>query len=206
MASISFYAGEDFNIYDVSASGLGFFGGGFGISIPVGTGYNTRTFITNSVGTIEGPEVDNVRYVSSTGAVLGQTGVPILLTQIPNYLSTLNVRFTHSTGVRTMNSEFRIFDRSNINNPPSGVTCKIAEIIHPATTQTNVGSGDATWVLGSGSGSKLSLVDSPGTSGLSPSGISTIDSRHDWYVAITVSPDTIGAHTNFGAYVSCEYL
>lgn len=208
MASINFYTGENFSIYDVSASGLGFFGDGFGISVPITSPatYNSRTFITNSVGTVEGPEVDNVKYVSSTGAVLGQTGVPILLTQIPNYLSTLNVRFEHSTGVRTTNAEFRIFDRTNINNPPSGVTCRIAEIIHPATTQTNVGSGDTTWVLGSGSGSKLLLVDSPGASGNSPSGISTIDTRHDWYIAISASPDVVGARTQFGAYAACEYL
>lgn len=205
MASIGFYAGENFSIYDVSSSGLGFFGAGFGISLPVST-YNSRTFITNSVGNVEGPEVDNVKWVSSTGAILGQSGTPILLTQIPNYLATLNVRFEHSSGVKTMNSEFRIFDRSNINNPPSGVTCRIAQIIHPATTQTNVGSGSATWVLGSGSGSKLTLVDSPGTSGYSPTGINTIDSRHDWYLAISVTPDSVGAKNNFGAYLSTEYL
>ena len=153
-----------------------------------------------------GPEVDNIKYVSSTGAILGQSGTALLLTQIPNYLATLNCRFQHSTGVRTMNAEFRIYDRVNYNNPPSGVTCKIAQIIHPATTQTNVGSGSATWVLGSGSGSKLTLVDSPGISGLSPSGTSTIDTVHDWFIAISVSPDSVGAKSNFAAYLASEYL
>lgn len=205
MASITFYAGEDFTIYDASPSGLGFFGDGFGVSLPVGT-YNSRTFITNAAGTIEGPEVDNVKYSASTSGILGQSGSGVLLREIPNYKATLNIRFEHTSAVKTTNAELRIYDRSNINNGPSGVTCRVAEIIHPDTVQNNNGSGDTTWINAAGSGSPVPLVDSPGTSGLSPSGIDTSDTRHDWYVAISPSPDTVGAKTQFGAYVSVEYL
>jgi hypothetical protein len=205
MASIGFYAGEDFALYDVSSSGLGFFGDGFGVSLPVGN-YNSRTFITNSAGTVEGPEVDNIKYTASNSGIIGQAGSSVLLTQIPNYKATLNIRFEHTSAVKVSNTEFRIFDRSNINNPASGVTCRCAEIIHPDTTQTNNGSGDASWSILGGSGTVLDLVDSPGTSGLSPSGSLTSDTRHDWYVAISVSPDSVGAKTQFGAYISTEYL
>lgn len=207
MAELKFYAGEDFDIYDLTGegSGIGFFGDGFGVSIPVGM-YNSRTFITNSFGTIQGPEVDNCKYDSPTGVILGQTGVPVLLTQVPNYLATINPRFTHSSSVKVTNAEFRIFDRTNINNPAVGVTCFAAEVIHPDNTQTNNGSGDSSWVEVGGSGSVLSLVDSPGTSGLSPSGVNTYDTRHDWYIMISVSPDSIGSKTQFGAYISLEYL
>lgn len=205
MAAIGFHAGEDFTVYDVSSSGLGFYGDGFGVSLGVGV-YNSRTFITNSAGNVEGPEVDNIKYTASNSGIIGQAGSSVLLTQIPNYKASLNVRFTHATPVRVANTEFRIFDRSNITAPASGVTCRVAEIIHPDTTQTNNGSGDASWVTAGGSGTVLDLVDSPGTSGLSPSGINTTEVRHDWYVAISVAPDSIGAKTQFGAYVSTEYL
>lgn len=205
MAALGFYSGEDFDIYDVSSSGLGFFGDGFGVSLGVGV-YNTRTFITNAAGTVEGPEVDNIKYTASNSGIIGQSGSSVLLTQIPNYKATLNVRFTHSTAVKVSNTEFRIFDRSNINANASGVTCRVAEIIHPDTTQTNNGSGDSTWTIAGGSGAYLNLVDSPGPSGLSQSGILTTDVRHDWYVAISVSPDSVGSKTNFGAYISTEYL
>lgn len=100
----------------------------------------------------------------------------------------------------------RIYDRSNINNDPSGVTCRCAEIIHPDTTQTANGSGDTSWINVHGSGVTLSLVSSPGQSGYSPNGSNTNDMTHDWYVAISPSPDSVGSKTQFGLYVSLEYL
>lgn len=205
MAAIGFYAGDNFNIYDVSSSGLGFFGDGFGVSLPVSS-WNVRTFITNAAGNIAGPEVDNIKWSASNSGIIGQSGSSVLLTQIPNYLATLNVRFTHSTQVKVTNTEFRIFDRSNINNPASGVTCRVAEIIHPDTVQTNNGSGDTTWITAGGSGTTVPLVGSPGPSGTSISGVNTISTQHDWFVAISVSPDSVGSKTQFGAYVSTEYL
>lgn len=206
MAQFDFYGGEDFTVNSISSgSGLGFFGDGFGVSLGVGL-YNSRTFITNSNGTSEGPEVDNIKYTASNSGIIGQAGSSVLLTQIPNYKSTLNARFTHPTAVKVANTEFRIFDRNNINSPASGVTCRVAELIHPDTAQNNNGSGDATWITAAGSGVVVDLVDSPGTSGLSPSGSNTTDTRHDWYLAISVSPDTVGAKTNFGGYISTEYI
>jgi len=139
-----------------------------------------------------------------------------MLRQIPNNLATLNVRFTHSSAVKTQNCVFHIFDRSSVNNPASGVTARCAQIIHPDTVQNNNGSGDVTWVgittnpqTGSatvgGSGITLSLVASPGTSGFRPNGADTSDTQHDWYVAISASPDSVGSKL-FAGYALCEYL
>jgi hypothetical protein len=202
MAAIGFYAGEDYNL---NGSGLGFFGDGFGVSLVVGD-YNTRTFITNSVGTLEGPEVDNIKYTHANSGIIGQSGSGVLLTQIPNDKATLNIRFTHTVAVKTTNAEFRIYDRNNINNPASGVTTRVAEIIHPDTVQTNNGSGDTSWIAAGGSGTVVGLVASPGVSGLSPSGINTTATRHDWYLAISATPQSIGSKTDFGGYLQTEYL
>lgn len=206
VASVSFFAGENFDIQEIdSSSGIGFYGDGFGVSIPVGE-YNTRTFITSSNGTVEGPEVDNVQYVSSGSAILGQAGSPVALTAIPNYLATLRVQFENDTAVKTRNAEVRIYDRDDIDTAPDGVTCYVAEVVHTGTSQTNDGSGDTTWTQCYGSGSTLALVDSPGTSGLSPSGIDTTDTVHHWYLALSATPQSIGSKTDFGLYFSVEYL
>lgn len=206
MSTFQFFAGDNFNISNLNGSGLGFYSStGFGSSVQVGA-YNGSTYITDSNGTIQGPVVDNVQWTHpNSGTVNGVTGYNLL--DIGNYLATLNVRFNHSSAVRVQNTVAYIYDRSNKNNDPSGVTCKVAEIIHPSLTLTgNLGSGDSSWLTAHGSGQTISLVGSPGLSGLSPNGTSTTDMNHDWFLAISASPDSIGSKTQFGLFVECEYL
>ncbi len=205
MASLSFWAGENFNINNLSGSGLGFYGNGFGFSVNVGE-YQDTTFITNGAGTSEGPQVDNIKWLNSASGEINGASSGVALTSIPNYLATLNPRFTHSSDVKTQNTKLRIYDRNNINNGASGVTTKVAEIIHPDTVQNNNGSGDTSWNTPVGSAVIMDLVDSPGMSGLSPSGPSTSSDRHDWYVAISASPDSIGSKSNYGLYIETEYI
>lgn len=204
-ASIDFYAGENFNLEQLGGSGLGFFGSsGFGTSVAVGV-YQGTTYITDGAGAVQGPQVDNVKWThANSGEVAGTTN--LVLTAIPNYQATLNIRFTNDESVKTQNAQARIFDRSNINNAASGVTTKCAEIIHTDNTQTDNGSGDTSWITPAGSSVVVDLVASPGESGLSPSGSNSVDTRHDWYLAISASPDSIGSKNNYGLYVSLEYL
>lgn len=213
MATISFHAGQ-VSIANLNGSGIGFYGSSFGASVAVGS-YQDKSYITNSTGTTQGAEVWNTKYIHPNSGSLA--GTPVNLSGIPNYQATLNVRFEHSSAVKTQNAEFRIYDRSNINQPASGVTCKVAEIIHPNVAQSLTGSGDGTWIgedvnpqTGSatvgGSGITVSLVGSPGTSGFSPNGTQTTDTRHDWYLTISASPDSIGSKTLFGGYIALEYL
>jgi len=208
-AAIRFLAGENFTIADLSGSGLGFYGdAGFGASVRVGE-WQGRTFITNANGTTQGPEVDNVKYLNAGSGILGQSGSGIALTSIPNYQATLNIRFTYDTPVKTQNVELRIYDRTDPNKPASGVTTKVAEIIHPANDQSNTGSGDTTWHTPGGSGVTVPLAPSPGISGLyagNGSNSTWSDTQHDWYVAISASPDSIGSKTQYGLYVSLEFL
>ena len=207
MASIDFYA-DQFAVQNLSGSGLGFYGGSFGASVNVGE-YQTTTFITNGNGTTQGPQVNNVKYVNSMSGVLGSATSGILLTSMPNYLATLNIRFTHSSAVQVQNAKLRIYDRSNINNAASGVTTKVAELIHLGETQTNVGSGDTQWVTPVGSSVIMDLAPSPGLSGTlagNGSNSTATGTRHDWYVAISASPDSVGSKTLYGLFTSLEYL
>lgn len=207
-AKISFLAGKDFTIDDLSGSGLGFYGTGFGASVKVGE-WQDRTYITNGAGTSQGPEVDNVKFLNSASGILGQAGSGIALTAIPNYQSTVNVRFNYDSAVKVQNAQARIYDRADIDKPASGVTTKVAEIIHPTNTQTNNGSGDTAWSTPGGSGVVVSLAPSPGVSGLyagngNDGGWS--DKQHDWYLAISASPDSIGSKTQYGLWVQLEFL
>lgn len=206
MATITFHAGEGFTISELNGSGLGFFGtSGFGASVPVGE-YQGTTFITDGNGITQGPQADNVKYLNAGSGILNAGASGIGLKRIPNYQSTLNIRFTHGTAVKTQNAELRIYDRTSINNPPSGVVCKVAEIIHPSNLQTVTGSGDSQWITPAGSAVVVDMVDSPGMSGQRPNGANTTSTRHDWFAILSAMPDSIGSKNKFGLYFACEYL
>lgn len=212
MAEINFYiqTAGDFNLMG-AGSGLGFFGdGGFNASVAVGE-YQGRTYVTDANGVIEGPEANNVKYTHPSTGVLGQAGSGIGLRLIPNYQSTVEVRFTHGTAVKAQNGKVYIYDRVAIANAASGVTTQLAEIIHPGLTQDNSGSGDATWTQfdDTTAGEYLSLCPNPGLSGLyAGDGSSSVhtDTRHSWYLAISASPDSIGSKDKFGLWTQVEYL
>lgn len=205
-AAINFYA-DEFHVTNLTGSGLGFYGAGFGQSVNVGE-YQDTTFITNSNGTVEGAQVNNVKYLNTMSGIIGSAESGVLLTQIPNYLATLNIRFTNDSPVKVQNCKLRIYDRSNINNDPSGVLCRVAELIHPDITQNNNGSGSTEWSNVHGSGSILTVSPSPGMSGLfAGDGTSSVytDLRHDWFISLSQSPNTVGSKTS-ALYFSCEYL
>ncbi len=208
-ATLAFLAGPSLTIQDLAGSGLGYFGdAGFGASIPVGS-WQGRTFVTNGNGTTQGPECSNIKYLNAGSGIVGQAGSGIAVSCIPNYQATGNVRFTYDTAVRTQNAKMYLYDRVSINNPPSGVTVRVAQLIHPDTNQSNNGSGDTIWRSPAGTGVTVPFAPSPGVSGLyagnGANGAWT-DRQHDWYFAMSCSPDSIGAKTQFGAYFAVEYL
>ena len=238
MASINFFGGTNTPIDNLSGSGLGFFGGSFGSSVELNS-FQGSTFITNGAGTIEGAAVNNIKYVSATTATAPSIVPATGLKYIPNKNATLNVRFTHSSAVKTQNVRMRVFDRVDANNPASGVWTRVAELLKPMTSYSTVeGSGDATWWgdsshtgtdaqgtfpgspnrdlrLGAnqytvgGSGIVVPLAQSPGPSGhYAGDGSANTGTylQHDWYVALSASPKSIGSKTQYGLYVSLEYL
>lgn len=206
MAAIGFYATNQASstINNLGGSGLGFFGGGFGYSVEVSE-YQDATFITDGAGTVQGPQINNIKYMNAMSGIVNGASSGVILTSIPNSLATLNIRFTHSTAVKTQNAKLRIYDRSNINNAATGVTTKVAEIIHPDPVQNNNGSGDTTWLTPAGSSVIVDFVASPGLSGLRPSGSNTTDVQHDWYAVLSASPDSIGSKSMYALYFECEY-
>lgn len=237
MAEIKFYAnikdqsGDGELINHAAGSGIGFYGNGFGISVPVGA-KQSRTYVTNAIGTNEGAQLNNTGFVTSgnlttkgTISVNGSTAID--LDRLPNYLCPLNIRFTHTEPVRVQNCRLRIFDRNNINNHASGVVTYVYESRHPATVQsvTNLshrGRTETSWYEFDpvDAMTDMPFTASPGASGkntntqdTSPTlgyttqeGVTHQSSRHDWFLALSSEPVTVGSKTQYGLYFTLEYL
>ena len=141
MAEIKFYgnlitASDSQGTYiDHSASGIGFFGGDFGLSVPVDS-WQDSTFITNSVGTERAEKLINTKFSSTSGTKHNTTNEQDNRT-MPNHFAPLNIRFTHEDdAVRVKNCQLRIFDRDDITKNASGVHTYIYEIRHPSSSET----------------------------------------------------------------------
>lgn len=231
MADIKFYAnikdaqGDGELINHAAGSGLGFYGNGFGISVPIGS-QQTTTFVTNSTGSNQGSRLNNTSRAAS-GTVSINAAAAINLDNLPNYLCPLNIRFTHSEAVKVQNCKLRIFDRNNIANHASGVVTYVFESRHPATSEgvSNLNHRISAANLWHEFDSTEPMADmlftsSPGASGKNTNvndtnvalgyaaqgGSLHTSVRHDWYSAVSSEPVTIGSKTQYGLYFSVEYL
>ena len=237
MATIQFYAnvkpesgntGSGNLIDHAAGSGLGFYGNGFNVSVPV-AGNQSQTYVTNSTGTEQGARLNNTAvagsYTANQVSINGGTAVD--LDAMPNMACPLNLRFTHTSAVRVQNCKLFVFDRVNKNNAASGVTTFIYEARHPSNTEgtalalTHRPSSTHAWTRFNSAGTSLDLTASPGSGGLntnstdtnsaaklwtSQNGESHTNLQHDWYVALSSSPDSIGSKTNYGLFFQLEYL
>lgn len=239
MAEIKFYANingqgssSDGELINHSAgSGIGFYGSTFGVSVPIGT-RQSSTFVTNSLGTDQGSQLNNTTMsTSGNNSTIGTVSIngatAINLDRLPNYLCPLNIRFTHTEPVRVQNCKLRIFDRNNIANHASGVVTYVYESRHPSSLQTlsnlsHRGRTPNSWYEFDSldAMTDMPFTPSPGTSGTNTNvqdsnpnlGWNTQDgslhsaSRHDWYLALSSEPVTVGSKTQYGLYFSVEYL
>lgn len=167
--------------------------------------YQDTSFVTNSNGTVNGFQINNVKYLNAASGILNSASSGVSLLSIPNYLSTFAAEFSHSVAVRLQNTKVYLYDRTSINNAPSGVLSKVAEIIHPDISQLgSTGSGSPVWQTPAGS-SYMTLSPSPGRSGLYLNGPSTTDTIHTHYFALSGSPNSVGSKL-YAFYIETEYL
>lgn len=206
-AAIDFFHGNGTTA--LSTSGVGFYGATFGSSVQVAS-YQDTTFITNSNGTVNGGAMNNDKYVGTTSGVQVNGEATINLSGVALASGSLNVRFTFDSVVQTQNGEFRIMDRVDADAPASGVTSQVAQLVNGGSgVDQSTGAAQAShngWMALAGSGTVMTLLSSPGSGGLSPSGTGTTDTRHDWYLAMSATPTSIGSKTSFGGYCALEYL
>jgi hypothetical protein len=210
--SVAFFAGESNNINNLAGSGLGFYGSNFGFSVPVGQN-NQTTYITNGAGTTQGPQSDNIKWSHPNSGVLNSNLTSNLLTHLPNQNATLNVRVSSDAGnVNVTSPKLRIYDRTTTSSAATGVTTFAAELIHPESSIAAGGSGDSVWMVFSGTSASdnasLDLSPNPGVSGLyAGNGSNSVraDAQHDWYIALSASPDSIGSKSLYGLVFEFEY-
>lgn len=211
-ATINFLGGGfGLPINYLNGSGLAFFGSaGFGNSVAVGA-WSGSVYISDGNGVNQGPQLNNITYFATNSGVV-QNGTILNLANIANYQSVLNIRFQNSSPVRTQNAKVYFYDRSNILNPPTGVTVAAFPIIHPDTSNGSSGSGSANWQFPAGSSyinmsiTNTGLSFSPGQSGYGVNGGSTIDMTHDFYLGISLSPNSIGSKNLAGLWFQTEFL
>lgn len=211
MAEITFHASPGYaaEISGATLTGLGFYGASFGASVQVGQ-YQDTTFITNGAGTIEGAQVTNAKYPGNSSGVEIDGDPEVLLTALPVSSGTLNVRFTNDSAVKTQNGELRIFDRTlPAVNGASGVTSQVAQLVLGGSGVSSSGTLQEShngWLELAGSGIVMTLLSSPASGGLTPSGVDSEDIRHDWYVALSATPTSIGSKDDFGLFIELEFL
>lgn len=198
--TIRWYPGDNigngsFEIFPAASGGfntVGFFGASFGFSIRVAE-FNQTTFRTNANGTANGGTMPNTRFANSSGAFVGGSPTVQDLLSIDDTESTISIRLTTDNAVGTQNTSFRAFDRIDINNNPSGVTVRAAQMLKPSPVVR--GSGDISWTTVAGSGATLSLADQALNA-----------TTHDWFISLTATPLSIGEKTNIGFYFESEFL
>ncbi len=218
-----------------AGSGLGFYGNGFRVSVPVGS-QQEQTYVTNDVGTAPGVKLHNTAMTddgesTGLGTVSIDGGQSIPLNTLPNYLCPLNIRFTtdDTTPVKVQNCKLRIFDRLNIDNHAVEVTTYVYEARHPSslTAINNLThrayDSDNKWYefAPSEAMSDMELTNSPGINGtnsdsadagqtskglLTNLGDQHPDVQHDWYLALSSEPEKIGSKKDYGLYFTLEYL
>jgi hypothetical protein len=150
------------DLFSFGGSGLAFYGSSAGSSVQIGS-YQDNTYVANADGSDYDDATNNIKYVANTwpsgqcqASLTGGSTLNVGLSGIKSFQSTLGIEFGHTTAVKTQNVQLRIYDRTNINYPASGVNTKVAELInHDGSTyaaqgsagvsSNAVGSGDCFW-------------------------------------------------------------
>lgn len=114
---------------NLRGSGLGFYGSTFGSSVQIGA-FQDRTFITNADGTVNGGDARNFKFTHVASGIPDSNPVNMPLSRLNSAHRTLDINFDHNVPVRVQNAQLRIYDRTNINFPASGVNTKVAEVVN----------------------------------------------------------------------------
>lgn len=148
------------SVRTLSGSGLAFYGSTPGSSVQIGA-YQGTTYVANSDGSTYTDASSNVKFQTTSQYPSGRcvldaaAGGPYEtgLTGIRTMYGSLGIEFNHTSAVNVQNCQLRIYDRSNITHPASGVNTKVAEIVnHNGSTWNAQGSDNGLNSAAQGSG------------------------------------------------------
>lgn len=190
---------------DTSGYALGFYGPKGRLDNVEIDDWQGSSFLVDKGGTEGEVHVRNTKFSTSKTAYLDGSSSSTVLRNIPNFLATLNIRFLHTEDIFISYASCKFYDGIDTANQPAGLDIRVAEIRHPGLLQNDdSGTGYKNW-QDVGDGSEFILKQSPGTLGVKSNSVGYwVDDQHDWYLAISVSPDDIGSRT-FGLQVQIEY-
>lgn len=165
----------------IGADILQFAGATFDSAITVGA-YNDSTHVedeSTSADNSSGNTPNNVKYVASGTGDWGDGTES--LANITDAECTLKINFAHASAVAVTSHILYAYDGTTTTAVPTGVTFQAAE------------QGDAAWTNAEGSAAALTITDS---------GSAT---SHDFYVAVSASPESVGEKTAFAIRSELTY-
>lgn len=148
---------------------IAFSDGTFGHPIQVGS-YNDGTHVRSSSGVDDSASNSphNTKYLTSTTMSL-DGGSSANLSTLTTANAPLKITITESVAITVTDIKMYAYDGTTTTNAPSGMNVYLAE------------QGDSSWTQAHGSGNALTLDNH-----------STAATTHDFYVAISASPTSVG--------------
>lgn len=161
--------------------------GGFDSKITVAE-YNDSMHVKSNVGANDssGNTPNNNKFISQSGGTGGDSQADWGdgtedLDQITTGEAALKINFSDGASVITEDAVFYAYDGSTPATAPTGITFVAAEV------------GDANFTGAEGSGSALALDDN------------TAGTSHDYYIALSASPDSVGLKDAFALRIELTY-
>lgn len=192
MATFTWYGYISAAWTDLAANTVIFSGSTFGSAITVGS-FNDGTFAGNGdPGTTQGTMNNNKYLTSNTISINGGGSESLNDTNLTANECTLKVNFSHGSSVTTSSAFFYCYDSTTTTTEAVGVDVYAFERGASATAWTLV-NDDSGNIGGNNSGERLSLADQ------------TTATSHDFYVAVSVSPESVGAKGSFDFGVTLIY-
>lgn len=162
---------------------FGFYGATFNAAIEVGQ-FQDTIHVENSSNADQCAtnHINNTKYVASGTVNINGGGTVSLAANVPtNAQCPLLLNFAHGSSVATSAATFWAYDGTTPATAPTGVTFYAGE------------KGDTAWTAAGGSAAAVTLTDQ-----------STATS-HDFYIFMSVSPDSVGVKTDFALEIQLTY-
>lgn len=180
---------------DIGANTLVFAGSG-GLDTPITVGsWNEETHLGNGdPGTDQcgSNHVPNVKYIQGTQFDNGSGTQTLNDTNLVATECTLRIEFTDASTVATSNARFYSFDGTTETNEAVGIEAYAFEQGVAATTWTQI-NDDSESKGGDNSTERLDLSDQSAAT------------EHEFFVAISARPESVGAKTQFDFGIALTY-
>lgn len=188
MATFTWYLQGTTDTTIESGDTIQFAGGTFDSAITVSS-YNDSTHAKDSDGSTDNSDGDtpnNVKFISAAGGTGGDSQADWGdgtedLDAILDAECTLKINFSDASSVATSSATFYAYDGSTTTDVPTGVTFYAAE------------SGDTNWTNAEGSAAALGLTDQ------------SASTSHDFFIAVSASPESVGLKDSFTQRIELTY-